>query len=129
MDTSKGKWDGHFYVPYEKMMMTACGIKTSSKIEIAGTCTACAAMLTNTMGWTEGGEPLWEGWYSNSNGFAVVVVAVINPCVDWTAYIGGCNLTEHEEAAVRWTVRHGVKLPYRHARTFFPNLPEGIYRP
>ena len=89
-------------------------------------CSECRAM--RSFQWTAGNELIQEAMYYNANGFAIAVVAVISPFIDWTAYIGGCDLTKREEDAVRWTAQYGVKLPWHHAHHFFSNLPRRMYR-
>jgi len=124
----------HFFFPGSSgENWTACG-KCIEKNNIpsrdphAERCPECEAMLTATENWTDGDLLLREGWYSNAEGFAVAVVAVVNPGVDWVAYIGGTDLTEHEEEAVRWVAQHGAKLPARLAQAFFPDLPMQMFR-
>jgi len=133
MKVEDGHWDGHFYAERGKdTLITACGVEVKKGTRIifgpGRKCAECLAMLSRTMNWQNGEELLREGFYVNANGYAVAVVAVVRPFVDWTAYVGGCNLTQHEEDAVRWIARYGAKLPYEHAHHFFPDLPWRLYR-
>lgn len=62
-----------------------------------------------------------EGGYWNANGFAVAIVALVNPGIDWSAYIGGTPGSEGwtEEDTIRWVARHGCKLLRETALHFF----------
>ena len=66
-------------------------------------------------------ENKFEGRYWNSNGFAVAVVALVTPQVDWGAYIGGAS-PEREEEGLRFVATHGNKLTEEDARYFFPHI-------
>lgn len=82
---------------------------------------------------TEDGEHLAWTRYGNANGFAWAFVAVLqfhkSYLVDWAAYLGGCDLTQHETDAVCWIARHGNKVSAEDAHHFFPTLPIDLYRP
>lgn len=93
----------------------------------------------------ENGHVVVEGRYWNANGFAVAIVAVINPEVDWAAYIGaspdfgpvkveGCAGAFDqecpwghwsEEDTCRWVARHGCKLSKETASFFFRECTVG----
>lgn len=104
----------------------------------------------------ENGHQLVSGAYWNANGFAVAIVAVVTPGVDWAAYIGatpdfGPVRVEgpagvfdqecpwgywSEEDTCRWVARHGCKLRDVLAKFIFTGytyegfpLAEMAYRP
>ena len=72
--------------------------------------------------------------YGNANGFAFAVVASLmfreecGSLLDWSAYWGGCDLTVHEEDAVRWVAANGNKLSVDDAQHYFPEVPIACYR-
>lgn len=70
--------------------------------------------------------------YGNANDFAWAIVAVVTyywgEVLDWTAYIGGCDLTAHEIDAVQWIAANGNKLHWSDGKYFFPDLPPELYR-
>lgn len=69
--------------------------------------------------------------YWNTCGFAGAVVAVLtfgsDDLIDWSAYIGGCNL-QREEDAERWVAAHGAKILRADAEYYFPDLSIELYR-
>ena len=58
--------------------------------------------------------------YWNSNGHAVVIVAIEGNDNDWAAYIGGSDFTQHERDAVLDVARHGSKISEKIASLLFP---------
>ena len=72
--------------------------------------------------------------YWNANGFAGAIVAVLtlgscsDDLIDWSAYIGGCDLTSRAEEAERWVAKHGNKVSREDAEYYFPDLPIELYR-
>ena len=62
--------------------------------------------------------------YWNSNGHAVVIVAIEGHDNDWAAYIGGSDFTQHEQDAVLDVARNGSKLSREMATKLFPQITE-----
>ena len=78
-------------------------------------------------------ERLLCGWYSNANGIAVAIVAVVNyfndgAVFDWAMYIGGSKFTEHQEDCVEEVAQKGCKMTKKDAAWFFPGLDITRYR-
>lgn len=70
--------------------------------------------------------------YSNCNGYAAAIVAVVNyyngKMFDWGLYWGGAPVNARRLDAVNHVAKHGDKMSETDARHFCPNLPIGKYR-
>lgn len=72
--------------------------------------------------------------YGNSNGFAFSILAVLtftrngSELIDWSAYWGGCDLTQRECDCYEWVRQYGNKMLTADARHFFKELPIDQYR-
>lgn len=71
---------------------------------------------------TEDGQHILRGHFSLSDGGCCCVVAVINPEIDWSAYIGAAPHYLTEDEALRYVARNGCKLSQLDAHHFFPLL-------
>lgn len=90
----------------------------------------------------DGSRFLAEGWYTSANGGMAAVVAVLNftsdqtrhPAgpgylIDWAAYFGGGTDTgKRVENLPIVASTTGNKISEQHARWFFPQLPQWLYR-
>lgn len=116
----------------DSIVKTACrlsGYLDLSKLDIPmEKCAECLAMLTCTENWTDGDSLLQEALFYSSNGYNVAVIAVVNPGIDWAAYVGGCDGRSTERDTAYWVARYGCKLPVEHACHFFPRLSRRLYR-
>lgn len=80
---------------------------------------------------TDYGRTVLVGRYTNANGYAAAIVAVISVPEeplhdntpgwrgDWAAYWGGCNVDMSQENAGLWVARYGNKMSEEDARHFF----------
>lgn len=56
--------------------------------------------------------------YYNCNGYACAIVAVVNPSIDWAAYVCGHAGDTLEDETVAFVAEHGAKLSEADARHY-----------
>lgn len=79
------------------------------------------------------GQTVMSARYTNVNGFASTIIAVMmfrddETLFNWTTYWGGCPRTRHKRDCLEWVADNGKKLSTEDARYFFKELPIDLYR-